>query len=170
MRRAVAYLLLLGALLGLGEMGLTRVKGYTTATVRSGTGSFLVASPPTTEDGDPRPLLYCTAPDILLYRPLLLTDSKPIPVTCYNGFNHSISLEIAYTLSTGQLIPPSFTPDSPLSLTVPGGGSAQSTITVTVTTLTSPGTVALTYTVTTPGSPAVEISTSFQSTVDVSLL
>ncbi|CAA9264578.1 MAG: hypothetical protein AVDCRST_MAG77-2849 [uncultured Chloroflexi bacterium] len=159
MRRPVLTLLLLA----LALPAVSAVWAYTTATVRtSGNGAFrVVAAQPAAGE---RPYVYCSAADVTLSQ----RDSDTMPVTCYNGLAHAVTLSISYSYSPSAQRPPSFSPGSPFSLTVPANGQATATLGVTTPPNRTRSTYTISYTVSTSGTQGVEVSgIGFTSILDV---
>ena len=144
-----------------GALGLPSVWAYTTAAVRTGSGGAfqVVTAQP---GGGTQPFVYCTAGDITIDRGSGAYGD--IPITCFNGLApHSVTLSITYSVSPGGNQAPSYSPSSPLSLTM-SGSSASTALRVNVAQSTTRATYAVSYSAATTGTPAVQISgLSFQS-------
>jgi hypothetical protein len=141
---------------------LPEISAYTSALVHTAsTGNFqVVAAQPA---GSKAPFVYCTAGNVTVAH----GTNTTITITCTNGFAHSVPLSVTYSATTSPH-PPSYSPSSPLSLTVPANGQASTSITVTNPKTTDRTTFTLSYTAATSGSQGVTISgISFSSTLTV---
>ena len=141
--------------------GLPQIWAYSTAAVRTGSsGAFqVVAAQPS---GGTQPLVYCTAGDVTINRgPGAYAD---IPITCFNGLSpHAVTLSISYGVTPNVAQTPTYSPTSPISLTV-SGTSASTTLRVTTAANATRTTYTVSYTAATTGTPAVQISgLTFQS-------
>lgn len=164
-RRLLVGLLALVGVTSLIWFGLTEVWGYSTAEVRSG-GAIQVVDVPAAPESSPRPFVYCTATDIeFAVRPIVW--GKDITITCYNDLPRDIELSITYTHSPELTADPTFSWKEPPPLTVPTRGSAEAILTATVGLFTPARNYIVTYTVSTPGNPPVDITFTFTSLVIV---
>jgi hypothetical protein len=139
------------------------LRAYTTGQVRSGDGAIRIAAVPGTPPGNPRPLVYCTADSVTV----TAGSNEAMTVTCYNGLGYSVELSLAYTASPVDQTPPTYSPASPLSLTVPSNSSAGTSLTVQTTAETTQRTYTVTFQVTTGGSDPIRVTFELSGTATV---
>lgn len=139
------------------------LQAYSTGLVNSGDGSVSIVDIPASPPGNPRPLVFCTAGD----QTVTAGSNGDVTITCYNGLGHTIDLSIAYASSPATANPPTYTPASPLTVTVATDSSASTTLTVQTTLDTTTGTYTLSYSAQISTPPSVAVTFSFSSTVTV---
>lgn len=152
-----ATLLLLAA-----WQALPALQAYTTGKVNSGDGLVSIVAVPVTPSGNPRPLVYCTATD----ESVTAGSNVAVTITCFNGLAHSIDLAVSYSASSSTT-PPTYSPPSPLAITVASDSSASAALTVQTTLTTTPGTYTISYSAQITGNPSVAVSFGFSSVVTV---
>jgi hypothetical protein len=148
-----------------------QVWAFTTAAVKtSPNGGYRIVA--ATPSAGQQPFLYCTATDVSLTAPNArnATVTGTIDVNCSNGLTASaLPLSIDYSVSgPANAIYPSFSPNAPISVTLPGGSYKVTSIQVVVDKDTDIGTYTVAYTVDTTSSATIAVTgVTFQSKVVV---